>query len=62
MLYVAIGGGLFQIEVVQSRRNNSCIAVFTLHSSKFLNVMHTNCKYMRADKDVHRNSYTSICI
>ena len=57
-----IGRGLFQIQVVQSRRNNSFIVVFTLHSSKFLNVIHKNCKYMHVDKDIHRNSYTSLCI
>ena len=26
----------------------------TPHSSKFLNVIHKNCKYMHVDKDIHR--------
>ena len=44
---------------MQSLRNNYVISVFTLHSSKFLNVIHKNCKYMHVDKDIHRSSYTS---
>ena len=26
----------------------------TPHTSKFLNVIHNNCKYMNVDKDIHR--------
>ena len=55
---------MFQIEVVQSRRNIFFIAVSTLglHSSNVLNVIYKNCKYLHADEDIHRNSYAYLVI
>ena len=46
---MGIGRGLFQIQVVQYRRNNYCIAAL-LHSSKWLNVIHRSCKYVVASE------------